>query len=449
MASDKLVSLRIEREEIWAALNSEVLRADAGVIEVNMERCRNEGEGETGDPRENPPTSGIVRHDSHLRKSGDLAGDWARFALVGGGRANRSATLSYHTSTSRPQTLKIAPGRQGPQGKKNLFKYRAGNFIGAITQGAGASAGEILARPNSLTGLEETSSRLSLRITVFESGRGRSRIFARGNRAIDDAAGRWLFSGISRFTALEFQSCSVLPSFCRHRRELKVNDALPSSLRGRVASASDVADAPLDCRIGSSSTSPQLSETPLDQSNRVPLPTFDRQDASGVHPFSLLQPLPHTLTGEFVQASLPEEQKHSGSPPAQPCGPSPHPSQTPNAKRAPCYARLTSCVSGKFKQPSYSLAKAHKTDKTVIGFWGHPIIHIKAEREKIAQLQWASYRVSVFTNKPGAPNPLQWKRGESKEEWKEQSLTSDERMGDYVGSTTKVADITDRTESLK
>ncbi|KAJ8887308.1 hypothetical protein PR048_013523 [Dryococelus australis] len=42
------------------------------VIEVNMERYRNEGAGETGDPRENPPTNGIVRHDSHLGKSGDL-----------------------------------------------------------------------------------------------------------------------------------------------------------------------------------------------------------------------------------------------------------------------------------------------------------------------------------------------------------------------------------------
>ncbi|KAJ8895586.1 hypothetical protein PR048_000922 [Dryococelus australis] len=38
------------------------------VIEVNMERRRNERAGETGDPRENPPTNGIVRHDSHLRK---------------------------------------------------------------------------------------------------------------------------------------------------------------------------------------------------------------------------------------------------------------------------------------------------------------------------------------------------------------------------------------------
>ncbi|KAJ8891743.1 hypothetical protein PR048_004278 [Dryococelus australis] len=37
-------------------------------IELNMEQRRSEGVRETGDPRENAPTNGIVRHDSHLRK---------------------------------------------------------------------------------------------------------------------------------------------------------------------------------------------------------------------------------------------------------------------------------------------------------------------------------------------------------------------------------------------
>ncbi|KAJ8884583.1 hypothetical protein PR048_016440 [Dryococelus australis] len=40
------------------------------VTEVSMEKYRNEGAGKTGGPRENPPTNGIVRHDSHVRKSG-------------------------------------------------------------------------------------------------------------------------------------------------------------------------------------------------------------------------------------------------------------------------------------------------------------------------------------------------------------------------------------------
>ncbi|KAJ8883672.1 hypothetical protein PR048_015526 [Dryococelus australis] len=39
-------------------------------IEVSMEQRRNEGARETGDPREDPPTNGFVRHDSYMRKSG-------------------------------------------------------------------------------------------------------------------------------------------------------------------------------------------------------------------------------------------------------------------------------------------------------------------------------------------------------------------------------------------
>ncbi|KAJ8880601.1 hypothetical protein PR048_017071 [Dryococelus australis] len=35
-----------------------------------MEQRRNERAGETGDPLENPPINGIVRYDSHMRKSG-------------------------------------------------------------------------------------------------------------------------------------------------------------------------------------------------------------------------------------------------------------------------------------------------------------------------------------------------------------------------------------------
>ncbi|KAJ8894983.1 hypothetical protein PR048_000291 [Dryococelus australis] len=61
------------------------------VIEVNMEWRQNGGVGEMGDPRENPPINGISRHDSHLRKSTDPAGDGIR---LGGERANRSATMA-------------------------------------------------------------------------------------------------------------------------------------------------------------------------------------------------------------------------------------------------------------------------------------------------------------------------------------------------------------------
>ncbi|KAJ8897649.1 hypothetical protein PR048_002998, partial [Dryococelus australis] len=44
--------------------------APMSVIEVSIEQRRNEGPGEAGDPREDPQTNGIVRHDSHMRESG-------------------------------------------------------------------------------------------------------------------------------------------------------------------------------------------------------------------------------------------------------------------------------------------------------------------------------------------------------------------------------------------
>ncbi|KAJ8893482.1 hypothetical protein PR048_006080 [Dryococelus australis] len=49
-----------------------------GVIEVRMERRRNEGAGETGGPRKKSRTNDIVRHDSHMRKSSDPVGVIAR-----------------------------------------------------------------------------------------------------------------------------------------------------------------------------------------------------------------------------------------------------------------------------------------------------------------------------------------------------------------------------------
>ncbi|KAJ8881592.1 hypothetical protein PR048_018077 [Dryococelus australis] len=57
----------------------------SSAMEFSMEQHRNERAGETGNPRENPPTRGIVWHDSHLRT-------W--FTAVGGEQANRSATAA-------------------------------------------------------------------------------------------------------------------------------------------------------------------------------------------------------------------------------------------------------------------------------------------------------------------------------------------------------------------
>ncbi|KAJ8883631.1 hypothetical protein PR048_015484 [Dryococelus australis] len=67
-----------QQEEKSAISNIIAVKKPIRAIEVNMERRRNVGVGEMGDPRENPLTNKIVRHDSHLRKSGDPAGEPSR-----------------------------------------------------------------------------------------------------------------------------------------------------------------------------------------------------------------------------------------------------------------------------------------------------------------------------------------------------------------------------------
>ncbi|KAJ8892912.1 hypothetical protein PR048_005493 [Dryococelus australis] len=51
-------------------------------IEVKIKRHQNEGTGETVRPRENPPSNGIVRQDSHLLKFGNPVGVGGKRVLV-------------------------------------------------------------------------------------------------------------------------------------------------------------------------------------------------------------------------------------------------------------------------------------------------------------------------------------------------------------------------------
>ncbi|KAJ8897801.1 hypothetical protein PR048_003151 [Dryococelus australis] len=58
------------RQPIWGAGGSGFEPRPTWVIEASIEQRLNEGAGETIDPREDSPINGIVRHDSHMRKSG-------------------------------------------------------------------------------------------------------------------------------------------------------------------------------------------------------------------------------------------------------------------------------------------------------------------------------------------------------------------------------------------
>ncbi|KAJ8894367.1 hypothetical protein PR048_007018 [Dryococelus australis] len=70
------------------------------VENARAEQRRNVKAGKTGDPRENPLTSGIVRYDSHVWKSkSNPAGNRIMFALVGG-------TQEFHTPFHRGCALR-------------------------------------------------------------------------------------------------------------------------------------------------------------------------------------------------------------------------------------------------------------------------------------------------------------------------------------------------------
>ncbi|KAJ8881490.1 hypothetical protein PR048_017971 [Dryococelus australis] len=78
----------------WMTLSAPVKIYASG--EVSMEQRQNEGEVETGDLRENPSTSGIVRHDSHMPKPGNRA----RFAQVESEDRNQLFLNEYRCITS-------------------------------------------------------------------------------------------------------------------------------------------------------------------------------------------------------------------------------------------------------------------------------------------------------------------------------------------------------------
>ncbi|KAJ8867853.1 hypothetical protein PR048_031658 [Dryococelus australis] len=105
---------------------------------VSMEQRRNARAGETEDPRANTPTSGIVRHDSHLRKSGsDPAGDWTRFALVGD---NLYVGRTVAVSIAERITVSVVEGAVGLQLLSVLFIFH----VDASVQERGFCEGDVL-----------------------------------------------------------------------------------------------------------------------------------------------------------------------------------------------------------------------------------------------------------------------------------------------------------------
>ncbi|KAJ8894564.1 hypothetical protein PR048_007227 [Dryococelus australis] len=92
-----IVALRVVwlSEEIWTALDIEVLTADEGDSRCVRGSARMKGRGKRDITEKIPPINGTIQHDSpHAKIRECPAGDGTRFALVGGERANHSATAA-------------------------------------------------------------------------------------------------------------------------------------------------------------------------------------------------------------------------------------------------------------------------------------------------------------------------------------------------------------------
>ncbi|KAJ8870344.1 hypothetical protein PR048_029365 [Dryococelus australis] len=86
-------------------------RHPLGVTELSTEQFQNERAVETGEPRENPPTNGIVRHDSRTRKSGDPAGKFA--SLLRPLSSTRLGRCYPTQQRSMAPPFPITPARRG------------------------------------------------------------------------------------------------------------------------------------------------------------------------------------------------------------------------------------------------------------------------------------------------------------------------------------------------
>ncbi|KAJ8870404.1 hypothetical protein PR048_029425 [Dryococelus australis] len=131
-----------------------VLRGDGDEGRRGWSSAGMKGRGEMGDPRENPPTSSIVRHDSHMRGSGDDPRRESNPVLLGAHGDYEEVVSTCSTNIT----------------EANRVRLQAGSL----------------------------------------------RIFASGILP-DDASGRRVFSGISCFPVYSFRRCSIFTSLYPRR----------------------------------------------------------------------------------------------------------------------------------------------------------------------------------------------------------------------------------------
>ncbi|KAJ8873954.1 hypothetical protein PR048_024794 [Dryococelus australis] len=178
-----------------------------------MEKRQNEGAGKTVNPRENPPTSGIVRHDSHMLKSGtDPAGNQTRFALVGGEGVEVDVSGDEESSRSIVKQVIDFFSR--------FFRHIAVD-VSLLSSFPGATVAERL-DCSPPTKADRVNPR------PVHSG------FSQVGIMPDAAANRRVFSGISRSPAPSFRRCSILTSLYPYRLLRPRYTGVPGSFTTRV-----------------------------------------------------------------------------------------------------------------------------------------------------------------------------------------------------------------------
>ncbi|KAJ8895297.1 hypothetical protein PR048_000622 [Dryococelus australis] len=109
-------------------------------IEVSMEQHQNEMVGETGDPRENAPSNGIVRHDSHMRNSGVT-----RPGIEPGSPWWEASRLTAHPPVVHTRRTQQGPAtRGGGREKRNVLRPLTRERRGAHCTRAVAAAALLL-----------------------------------------------------------------------------------------------------------------------------------------------------------------------------------------------------------------------------------------------------------------------------------------------------------------
>ncbi|KAJ8867385.1 hypothetical protein PR048_031186 [Dryococelus australis] len=181
----------------------------------------------TGHPVENPPTSGIVRHVSHLRKSGVNR-------LVGGEHSNRSATAApvfnagYARSTMAGTRIRCTESEQVTQ---SVYNLQSDAHIRGLRTDTREKDGQLSALPCPFSTIGATVAERLARSPPTRANRVQSPArFSQVGIVPDDAVGRRVFSGSPVSPAPSFRRRSILQSLSSALKTSLLRAARISSL---------------------------------------------------------------------------------------------------------------------------------------------------------------------------------------------------------------------------